>query len=122
MSYQVRRQRNALNALKPMDGPASATAAPLATGVGARMAGRIDDLDGGNAFVPKRDRPTADKKKSPRPLRRLTLELLCVILAKLVLLMLIWWLIFAPHPKPDTSANAIARRLAPSPFQPSSHP
>jgi len=49
-----------------------------------------------------------------RPLRRLTVELGLVILAKLAFLMLIWWLIFAPHPKPDVSADAIARQLAPS--------
>ena len=49
-----------------------------------------------------------------RPLRRLTVELALVIAAKLAFLMLIWWLIFAPHPKPDVSADAIARQLAPS--------
>jgi len=34
--------------------------------------------------------------------------------AKIAFLMLIWWLLFAPHPKPDVSADAIARQLAPS--------
>ncbi|WP_458072197.1 cytochrome oxidase putative small subunit CydP [Rhodanobacter sp. BL-MT-08] len=57
-----------------------------------------------------------------RPLRRLTVELALVIFAKLAFLMLIWWLIFAPHPKPDASADAIARRLAPSTNPTEAHP
>jgi len=58
-----------------------------------------------------------------RPLRRLTLELFVIIALKIVLLMLIWWLLFAPHPKPDTSPSAIARRLAPAaPTPPAGHP
>ena len=57
-----------------------------------------------------------------RPLQRLTVELALVIVAKLAFLMLIWWLIFAPHPKPDASADAIARRLAPSTNPPEAHP
>jgi len=57
-----------------------------------------------------------------RPLRRLTVELALVILAKLAFLMLIWLLIFAPHPKPDANASAIARRLAPSTNPPEAHP
>lgn len=58
-----------------------------------------------------------------RPLRRLTLELFVVIALKIALLMLIWWLLFAPQPKPDTSPAAIARRLAPATPTPSAgHP
>ncbi|MGY3039923.1 hypothetical protein ACVWWQ_001546 [Rhodanobacter sp. TND4EL1] len=49
-----------------------------------------------------------------RPLRRLTLELFGVIALKVVALTLIWWVVFAPQPKPDISAGAIADRLAPS--------
>jgi hypothetical protein len=49
-----------------------------------------------------------------RPLRRLTLELFGVIALKIALLTLIWWVVFAPQPKPDTSAEAIAQRLAPT--------
>ncbi len=48
-----------------------------------------------------------------RPLRRLTLELFGIIALKVTVLMLIWWLVFAPQPKPDVSAAAIAQRLAP---------
>ncbi|WP_158880244.1 cytochrome oxidase putative small subunit CydP [Rhodanobacter sp. L36] len=49
-----------------------------------------------------------------RPLRRLTLELLGIVVLKITVLMVIWWVAFAPHPKPDASADAIAQRLAPS--------
>jgi hypothetical protein len=59
----------------------------------------------------------------PRPLRRLTLELFGIIALKLALLMLIWWVAFAPHPKPDVSPAAVADRLAPaSPASPENHP
>ena len=49
-----------------------------------------------------------------RPLRRLTFELFGVIALKIALLMVIWWIVFAPQPKPDTSPAAIAHRLAPT--------
>ncbi len=49
-----------------------------------------------------------------RPLRRLTVELFVIVALKITLLMVIWWVAFAPHPKPDASADAIAQRLAPS--------
>ncbi len=49
-----------------------------------------------------------------RPLRRLALELFGIVALKIGLLMLIWWVAFAPHHKPDTSADAIANRLAPT--------
>jgi len=52
--------------------------------------------------------------RSARPLRRLTLELFGVIALKIVVLMLIWWVVFAPQPKPDVSPAAIADRLAPA--------
>jgi hypothetical protein len=48
-----------------------------------------------------------------RPLRRLAVELVLVVIAKVAFLMLIWWLVFSPHPKPDSSAAAIANRLGP---------
>lgn len=51
----------------------------------------------------------------PRPpLRRLTLELFGVIALKIAVLSLIWWMVFAPQPKPDTSPDAVAQRLAPA--------
>lgn len=51
---------------------------------------------------------------SARPLRRLTLELFVVIALKIALLVLLWWLLFAPQPKPDVSPAAISRLLAPA--------
>jgi hypothetical protein len=67
--------------------------------------------------------PTEMVSTPRRPLRRLTLELFGVIALKIVLLMLIWWLLFAPQPKPDTSPQAIAHLLAPtSQTPPAGHP
>ncbi|OOG59596.1 cytochrome oxidase putative small subunit CydP [Rhodanobacter sp. C03] len=58
-----------------------------------------------------------------RPLRRLTFELFGVIALKIAVLMLIWWVAFAPQPKPDASPDAIAHRLAPTSQTPSAgHP
>lgn len=48
------------------------------------------------------------------PLRRLMLELFVVIALKIALLLLIWWLLFAPQPKPDVSPAAITQLLAPT--------
>ncbi|HEY1589580.1 MAG TPA: hypothetical protein VGG00_07585 [Rhodanobacter sp.] len=67
--------------------------------------------------------PTEKLIEPRRPLRRLTLELFGVIALKIMLLMLIWWVAFAPRPKPDTSPDAIAHRLSPSSQTPSAgHP
>jgi len=66
-------------------------------------------------------RPAASSSSSRRagtPLRRLTRELFGIVALKLALLMLIWWLLFAPQPKPDASPQAIARLLAPTPHPP----
>ncbi|MHB1057368.1 MAG: cytochrome oxidase putative small subunit CydP [Rhodanobacter sp.] len=49
-----------------------------------------------------------------RPLRRLGFELFAIVALKIAALLLIWWAVFAPQPKPDTSAEAVAQRLAPS--------
>jgi hypothetical protein len=58
----------------------------------------------------------------PRPLRRLTLELFGVIALKIAALTLIWWVVFAPQPKPDVSPAAIADRLAPAHTPPEARP
>lgn len=64
-----------------------------------------------------------DRHVSPRrPLRRLTLELFGVVALKIGVLMLIWWVAFAPHPKPDASSDAIAHRLAPTSQTPEGRP
>ena len=52
--------------------------------------------------------------RSRKPLRRLCVELALIIVAKLALLMLIWYVAFRPVPRPDTSPTAIERVLAPS--------
>lgn len=57
-----------------------------------------------------------------QPLRRLTLELFGVIALKIAALALLWWVVFAPQPKPDASAGAIAHRLAPASQSPTEGP
>jgi hypothetical protein len=67
--------------------------------------------------------PTENVSTPHRPLRRLTFELFAIIVLKIALLTLIWWLLFAPQPKPDTSPQAIAHLLAPTSQTPSAgHP
>ncbi len=57
---------------------------------------------------------TASQPAEPRPLRRLAIELVLIVIAKLALLTLIWWVAIAPHPRPDTRPAAIERLLAPA--------
>ena len=58
-----------------------------------------------------------------RPLRRLMFELFGIIVLKLALLMLIWWVAFAHYAKPDSSPQAIEHLLAPtSSTPPEGHP
>jgi len=58
-----------------------------------------------------------------RPLRRLTLELFGIVALKIAALVLIWWVAFAPQPKPDVGPEAIAHRLAPAAqIPPAGHP
>ena len=67
--------------------------------------------------------PTEKLSEPPRPLRRLTIELFGVITLKIALLTLIWWVAFAPQPKPDASPDAIAHRMAPTvQTPPAGHP
>jgi hypothetical protein len=67
--------------------------------------------------------PSKEIGTARRPLRRLTVELFAIVALKIALLMVIWWVAFAPHPKPDASADAIAHRLAPSSQNPNAgHP
>ncbi|HJW06726.1 MAG TPA: hypothetical protein VJ527_09575 [Rhodanobacter sp.] len=58
--------------------------------------------------------PPASLRGAPRPLRRLTFELFGIVALKLAALVLIWWVVFAPQPKPDVSPAAVAQRLAPA--------
>ncbi len=63
-------------------------------------------------------RPPVTHTPPQRPLRRLGGELLGLVGLKIVLLSLLWWLVFAPHPKPDASPEAISLRLAPASHAP----
>jgi hypothetical protein len=56
-----------------------------------------------------------------RPLRRLARELVLIVIAKIVLLSLIWWIAIAPHPRPDTRPAAIEHLLAPAAPSSSAH-
>ena len=66
-------------------------------------------------FALSRILPTRGRRPA-RPLRRLTLELFAVVALKLAALSVIWWVAFAPQPRPDASPAAIAERLAPANF------
>lgn len=45
--------------------------------------------------------------------RRFGIEFALIIVVKLLLLTLLWWICFRPSPRPDTSPAAIERHLAP---------
>jgi hypothetical protein len=68
---------------------------------------------------------TADSVSSDtaprRPLRRLAGELILLVLAKIVLLTLIWWVAMAPYARPDTHPAAIEHLLAPAAASSSQH-
>lgn len=49
-----------------------------------------------------------------RPLRRLGVKLVALVVAKILVLTLIWWIAIAPHPRPDASPHAIEQLLAPA--------
>ena len=57
--------------------------------------------------------PSSRQSERP-PLRRLARELIFIVIAKIVLLTLIWWVAIAPHPRPDTRPAAIEHLLAPA--------
>ena len=59
--------------------------------------------------------PDAARIDAPRPpLRRLARELILLVLAKIILLVLIWWVAMAPYARPDTRPAAIEHLLAPA--------
>jgi hypothetical protein len=53
--------------------------------------------------------------KPRNPLRRLSAELILIVLAKIAFFLLIWWFVAAHYPRPDTRPAAIEHLLAPSP-------
>ncbi|PWK81875.1 hypothetical protein [Fulvimonas soli] len=55
---------------------------------------------------------------APRPLRRLAVKLVALVLAKFALLTLVWWAATAAYPRPDTRPAAVERLLAPSSSSP----
>lgn len=61
--------------------------------------------------VPPMRRRWRDKK----PLPRLALELSLIVVAKLALLMLIWYVAIRPLPRADVSPAGVGRMLAPAP-------
>jgi hypothetical protein len=46
--------------------------------------------------------------------RRFGIEFALIVVVKLLLLTLLWWICFRPHPRPDTSPAAMERHLAPA--------
>lgn len=64
---------------------------------------------------------TARPEPPRRPLRRLARELILLVLAKIVLLTLIWWVAMAPYARPDTRPAAIEHLLAPAAASSTSH-
>ena len=50
---------------------------------------------------------------SRRPLRRLFRDLALIVVVKIAVLMLIWYVAIRPVPRPDTTPNAIEHVLAP---------
>ncbi len=56
-----------------------------------------------------------------RTLRRLARELILLVIAKIVLLTLIWWVAMAPYARPDTRPAAMQQLLAPASASSSSH-
>ena len=60
--------------------------------------------------------PETVRPSSPRsPLRRLSVELILIVLAKIVFLSLIGWYLSAHYPRTDTRPAAVERLLAPPP-------
>jgi hypothetical protein len=63
-----------------------------------------------------------ESAESPRPpLRRLARELILLVVAKIVLLTLIWWVAMAPYARPDTRPAAMQQLLAPAPASSTPH-
>ncbi len=52
---------------------------------------------------------------------RLTAELIVIVIIKIAALCLLWWLAFAPYPRPARGHEAIERLLAPNSSIPSIH-
>ncbi|WP_458070264.1 hypothetical protein [Rhodanobacter sp. BL-MT-08] len=49
-----------------------------------------------------------------RPLRRVVVEVAVVALAKIAFLVVLGWLLFAPHPHPAVAVRSTSRQLTPA--------
>ena len=57
-------------------------------------------------------------RRTRNPLRRLSTELILIVLAKIAFLSLIGWYVSAHYPRADTRPAAVERLLAPSSSNP----
>jgi hypothetical protein len=60
------------------------------------------------------DVPTRRKRWRDKPLSRLALELSFIVVAKLAVLMLIWYVAIRPLPRADVSPAGVGRMLSPA--------
>jgi hypothetical protein len=58
--------------------------------------------------------PRRSRWRDKKPLPRLVLELSVIVVAKLALLMLIWYVAIRPLPRADVSPAGVGRMLAPA--------
>lgn len=59
--------------------------------------------------------PSPTTNDPPRPvLRRLGREMILLVLAKIAVISLIWWVVAAHYERPDTRPSAIEHLLAPA--------
>jgi hypothetical protein len=58
--------------------------------------------------------PRRPRWRDKKPLPRLVLELSVIVVAKLALLMLIWYVAIRPLPRADVSPAGVGRMLAPA--------
>ncbi|WP_063573152.1 MULTISPECIES: cytochrome oxidase putative small subunit CydP [Luteibacter] len=58
--------------------------------------------------------PGRRRWRDKKPLPRLALELSLIVVAKLALLMLIWYVAIRPLPRADVSPAGVGRMLAPA--------
>ena len=60
------------------------------------------------------DIPTKRRRWRDKPLKQLVFELSVIVVAKLAVLMLIWYVAIRPLPRADVSPAGVSRALAPA--------
>jgi hypothetical protein len=60
------------------------------------------------------DSPPRRRRWRDKPLKRLAIELSVIVVAKLAVLMLIWYVAIRPLPRADVSPSGMDRVLAPA--------